>query len=180
MRAESKKMFSHIYLGVPASPWPAAEASRVSWVCRTEQDRAGEEGQVPLTAAQAPSQPGRDGTTTGLCHLCQAATERGCCLRSTAEERAYGRPQCPLEVEKYLIIWWQRRTGGCSEAGLLHQARRDCSRLPRDKGGGPLLGTGTGGTRRNGVTPPGSATGDSTPSTMEMVKLHLLRSKPQK
>lgn len=93
------------YLGVPASSWPAAEASRVSWVCRTEQDRGGEEGQVPLTAAQAPSQPGRDGTTTALCHLCQAATERGCCLRSTAEERAYGRPQCPLEVEKYLIIW---------------------------------------------------------------------------
>lgn len=52
------------------------------------------------------------------------------------------------------------------------------SRLLRDKGGGPLLGTGR--TVGLGATPPGSFTGNSVPSTMEMVKINLLRSKPHK
>jgi len=61
-------------------------------------DRANEEGQGPPTLSSwwqshsslhdhpAPSQPGHDGTTTGLCRLYQAATEQGCCLWSTAEK----------------------------------------------------------------------------------------------
>lgn len=116
---------------VPALSWPDPEASRASWVYVT-MHRAGE---VPLILSSW-----WQSRSILLVHLASSnlgtlwlppATEQGCCLQSTVEEQAYGRPQCPLEVEKYFLIWWQRRTGGLLEGGLLHHGRRDCSRLAR-------------------------------------------------